>query len=180
MVRQIITPSRRSLLTGAAWSVPAVVIAATSPAYADSDEDGTEAAPAATALTIDESTTATFTTQDTQTDFTAAIPISNPTDRATTGLQLQVTVPSAYYTLGAPLGMTITSPDRTWVATPILSTTPVRYVLTPSTQLAARTSTTIDVHVRLSTAPSTLAPLTLELVATNVSTATRTLQPTRG
>lgn len=171
-------PSRRSVLGAAAWSVPAIAVVTASPAYANSNgEDETE--PTATSLAVIGTPTAHFAAQGTGSVFTAELEIENATASPTSGLHIQVSVPTSYFTVGAPKSISVFDASGPWSHQLVTTPAPIHYKLVAGTQLAAGSRTTVTIEVELSTAPPTTLPaLTLNVLGGTAGSSSFELSPT--
>lgn len=162
-------PSRRTLLA-AAWSVPAVTVATSSPAYATSNGGTT-----ATQLAILEprADIATDPNNANVRTLTGSLRVNNPTVTATQGLQVTFTMPATYLPTGTPQ-LVLTSTHGTW--TPSgggVAGSNVTATLTAQTQLPARSS--VEIHFTLRATmphlPQQPPPVEVRPSATNLTLA---------
>lgn len=173
--RAVRTPSRRALLGAAAWSVPVIAVGTATPAYAVSST-------ATLAFTV--SPTSGFTRRTDQTGVTyvfhGVTALANTGSAATRGLELVVTLPSAYATLGDPTSLSINDGVGGWsFAGGGASAGQYVYRFIPTAQLAPGTTTTASFRLTLAgTLPAILPAIQVNAAASNATGAAATSTPT--
>lgn len=170
LARNNASPTRRTVLTAAAWTVPTIAIASAAPAYA---------ASTTRALTYSTVPAAEITTVGTTKHFHGTLAVMNPNSFATSGLQIVVGLPSAYSTAG-PTPLVINGGAAGWT-TPLAGSSGgvYTYTFTATTQLAARATAHVSFDMDLlGTLPQTLPPITVTASASNMKQVSVSATPT--
>lgn len=147
-------PTRRTVLTAAAWSAPAVALASAAPAYATSTG---EVSPPPAALALTPVPTGTWTSRDGFAQhMTGQVTVRNHGTAAAQGLRVTVTVPNSYVrnALGGNASISVTNLTPGWTASSVTYTGSGQnrigaFTLTAAAPLAANGSTTLSYRVNL-------------------------------
>lgn len=175
--RAVTTPTRRALLGAAAWSVPVVAVATAAPAYAASTTAtlAFTVPPTSGFIRRTDPTTGVVTHE-----FHGATTLANTGAATTRGLELVVTLPGPYASLGDPRSLSVNDGAGGWsFAGGGASGGQYVYRFTPATQLAPRTSTTASFRLVLAgTLPASLPPIVVNAAASNATGVAASSTPT--
>lgn len=160
------TPTRRALLTAAAWSIPTVAIAAAAPAYASSG-----------ALIFSTAPSAEITRTPTK-HFHGTLALTNSHTVATDSLQIVVVLPGGYAS-AQPTPLVINRGAAGWTVAAAHAGGEYTYTFTATTQLGGKQTAhvTFDMDL-LGTLPATLPTITVTASARNMTGTSVAAAPT--